>query len=127
MIEFGVGEMRREACLEGCSYVSGQTGTIKKTSFPPSLLCFVVAIAFSRLWWGDSRAQGPGYALQWCLRAGPADVFANPPMLSSQNGRLDVDLTAAPATYAIDGINSRACSTMMLTCRRSGASVLAIR
>jgi suppressor of ftsI len=36
----------------------------------------------------------------------PADAasgFANPPMLSSHDGRLHIDLTAAPATYTIDG------------------------
>ena len=30
-------------------------------------------------------------------------LFANPPMIASRNGRLDVDLVAAPATYTIDG------------------------
>jgi len=30
-------------------------------------------------------------------------IFANPPMLSSHDGRLDVELTAAPGTYIIDG------------------------
>jgi FtsP/CotA-like multicopper oxidase with cupredoxin domain len=30
-------------------------------------------------------------------------VFANPPMLSSRDGRLDVELVAAPGTYMIDG------------------------
>ena len=30
-------------------------------------------------------------------------VFANPPMLSSRDGRLDVELVAAPGTYTIDG------------------------
>jgi FtsP/CotA-like multicopper oxidase with cupredoxin domain len=29
-------------------------------------------------------------------------IFANPPMIVSRKGRLDVDLVAAPATYAID-------------------------
>jgi hypothetical protein len=38
--------------------------------------------------------------------ARPHDVhplFKNPPMVESHNGRLDVDLVAAPATYKIDG------------------------
>jgi FtsP/CotA-like multicopper oxidase with cupredoxin domain len=30
-------------------------------------------------------------------------IFANPPMLSSRGGRLDVELVAAPGTYTIDG------------------------
>ena len=30
-------------------------------------------------------------------------VFANPPMLSSRDGRLDVELVAAPGMYTIDG------------------------
>src|SRR5215831_6853052 len=30
-------------------------------------------------------------------------VFANPPMLSSRDGRLDVDLVASPGTYTING------------------------
>ena len=30
-------------------------------------------------------------------------VFANPPMLSSRDGRLDVELVAAPGTYTIGG------------------------
>jgi hypothetical protein len=30
-------------------------------------------------------------------------VFANPPMLSTRDGRLDVDLVASPGTYTIDG------------------------
>ena len=30
-------------------------------------------------------------------------MFANPPMLSSRDGRLDVELVAAPGTYTIDG------------------------
>jgi hypothetical protein len=30
-------------------------------------------------------------------------LFANPPMLSSRDGQLHVDLVAAPATYTIDG------------------------
>jgi FtsP/CotA-like multicopper oxidase with cupredoxin domain len=37
-------------------------------------------------------------------RAGAAEhLFANPPMLTSRDGRLDVDLVSAPATYTIDG------------------------
>jgi FtsP/CotA-like multicopper oxidase with cupredoxin domain len=31
------------------------------------------------------------------------NAFANPPMLSSHDGRLDVDLVAAPGSYTIDG------------------------
>ena len=42
----------------------------------------------------------------WCL-VQPAQsqdrVFTNPPMLSSSDGQLDVDLVAAPGTYTIDG------------------------
>jgi FtsP/CotA-like multicopper oxidase with cupredoxin domain len=42
-----------------------------------------------------------------CCGSQPAQsedrVFANPPMLSSRDGRLDVELVAAPATYAING------------------------
>jgi suppressor of ftsI len=42
----------------------------------------------------------------WC-EAQPAQgqdrVFANPPMVSSRDGRLDVELVAAPGTYTIDG------------------------
>jgi suppressor of ftsI len=42
----------------------------------------------------------------WC-EVQPAQsqdhVFANPPMLSSRDGRLDVELVAAPGTYTIDG------------------------
>ena len=30
-------------------------------------------------------------------------VFANPPVLSSRDGRLDVELVAAPGTYTIGG------------------------
>ena len=30
-------------------------------------------------------------------------MFANPPMLSSRDGRLEVELVAAPGTYTIDG------------------------
>ena len=42
----------------------------------------------------------------WCeVRAVQSQdrVFANPPMLSSRDGRLDVELVAAPGMYAIDG------------------------
>jgi blue copper oxidase len=61
-----------------------------KTNFRPSLLCLVV-IAAGWLWCGPSRAEGP------------PSVFANPPMLSSRDGRLHVDLTAALGAYTIDG------------------------
>jgi FtsP/CotA-like multicopper oxidase with cupredoxin domain len=36
-------------------------------------------------------------------RNGVPHPFANPPMLASHNGKLHVDLIAAPATYAIEG------------------------
>src|SRR6516225_10281830 len=42
----------------------------------------------------------------WCeVRAVQSEdrVFANPPMLSSRDGRLDVELVAAPGMYTIDG------------------------
>src|SRR6516225_2004437 len=42
----------------------------------------------------------------WCA-VQPAQsqdrVFANPPMLPSRDGRLDVELVAAPGTYTIGG------------------------
>jgi len=42
----------------------------------------------------------------WCQvqhAQGQDSVFTNPPMLSSRDGRLDVDLIAAPGVYTLDG------------------------
>ena len=50
------------------------------TSFRNSFICLVV-IAPGGLWCGASRARDS------------RNSFANPPMLSSRNGRLHVDLT----------------------------------
>jgi FtsP/CotA-like multicopper oxidase with cupredoxin domain len=63
--------------------------------------------------YGDPRGGRPVFAIAvivigvLCYGLQPARsqdrVFANPPMLSSRDGRLDVALEAAPATYTIDG------------------------
>jgi suppressor of ftsI len=50
-----------------------------------------VVIVAGILWCGWQQARGEHH------------VFANPPMLSSRDGRLDVDLVSAPGTYTIDG------------------------
>jgi hypothetical protein len=55
----------------------------------PALRLAVMAIGV--MWFGLQQAQSQDH------------VFANPPMLSSHNGRLDVDLVTAPGTYTIDG------------------------
>jgi suppressor of ftsI len=56
----------------------------------PAFVRLVVMIV-GVLWCGVQQAQSQG------------QVFANPPMLSSRDGRLDIDLVAAPGTYAING------------------------
>ena len=46
------------------------------------------------------------FGILWCgLQTAQSEdrVFANPPMLSSRDGRLDVDLIASPGEYTING------------------------
>src|SRR5262249_18427149 len=59
------------------------------------------------------RAVRPAFALAvivigvFCSGLQPSQtqdrVFANPPMISSRDGQLDVELVAAPGTYTING------------------------
>lgn len=58
---------------------------MRKTTHPV-LLCLVVVCAYAA-----GRPSELGHA------------FANPVMLYSQDGKLHVDVVAAPATYAIEG------------------------
>ena len=60
-----------------------------RSNLPLLLVCF--AIIFSAAAGQVSRADDA------------ASGFANPPMLSSRDGQLHVNRTAAPATYTING------------------------
>ena len=59
---------------------------MKRTIHPLLLLAVTILGA---LWHEVQPAQSQGH------------IFANPPMLSSHDGWLDVELTAAPGTYII--------------------------
>ena len=61
---------------------------MKRTIHPVLRLAVTVIGA---LWCGLHEAQSQDH------------VFANPPMLSSRDGRLDVDLVASPGPYTING------------------------
>ena len=64
-------------------------GKMKRTVFRALLRVVVMGVG---MWWcGAPQAQGQDR------------LFVNPPMLSSRDGRLDVDLVTAPGTYTIDG------------------------
>lgn len=64
-----------------------------RTGFTRSIptLLFSIVVAVAGLCSDSSDAQDK------------AKVFANPPMLSSRDGRLDIDLVAAPDTYTLNG------------------------
>src|SRR3974390_3116297 len=70
--------------------VSASRGkVIMKRAIHPVLR--LAAIVICALWCGLQTAQSQDR------------VFANPPMLSSHDGRLDVELVAASDTYTING------------------------
>ncbi len=62
---------------------------MKGTACPAFVRLVVMVVGV--LWWGVQQAQSQEH------------VFANPPMLPSREGGLDVDLVAAPGGYTIDG------------------------
>ena len=85
-------ELLRDGRRSSSVWPRGGTSELRKmiTSFRNWFICLVV-IALSGLWCEATRARDS------------RNSFVNPPVLNSRNGRLQVDLTAAPSTYTIDG------------------------
>jgi hypothetical protein len=93
------------------SWALWEVRRMKRTIHPLLLLAVTILGA---LWHEVQLAQSQDH------------IFANPPMLSSHDGRLHVELTAAPATYIIDGHQFPGTLYNAVTCHQSGASGWAI-